>query len=235
MSETKTFRAAITAEAPDGETKAGTVEAVVSVFGNVDSYGDRMVKGAFSRTLAEWQEKGDPIPFVWSHDWDNPESFIGSIDPSSAQETDEGLVVRASIDLENPRARQALNLMRQRLVTQFSFGYIVRDSEVVSDDQYGRVREIKDVHLIEAGPTLLGANTETRLVEAASDRVRAAADAAVAVLMEALKEPAAAVAEPEQVASATETSVSDEERDAGGTIDHERLTMLLTMLPSSEE
>ena len=47
------------------ETKAdesGTFTALASVFGNVDLVGDRMMKGAFRKTLDQWRESGDPIP-----------------------------------------------------------------------------------------------------------------------------------------------------------------------------
>ncbi len=47
---------------------AGEFEAVVAVFGNIDSYGDVIVKGAFAATLKDWSDSGDPIPVVWSHD-----------------------------------------------------------------------------------------------------------------------------------------------------------------------
>src|SRR4051812_39383926 len=43
---------------------AGTFEATVAVFNNVDKGGDRILPGAFEKTLAQWQASGDPIPVI---------------------------------------------------------------------------------------------------------------------------------------------------------------------------
>lgn len=167
-SEKKSFDVEIKALSED----KGEVRAVVSVFGNVDSYNDRMMAGSFANTLAEWKASGNPIPFIWSHEWDNPDSFIGEV--IEAQETQEGLEVLAKVDLDRPKANQVFHLLKSRRVTQFSFGYIARDWEFVSEDEYGQVRQVKDVQLLEVGPTLLGANQATRLIQAASAFARKA-------------------------------------------------------------
>jgi HK97 family phage prohead protease len=161
--ETKTVKARVTQAKADG-----TATALVSVFGNVDLGGDRVMPGAFTRSLDEWRAKGDPIPVIWSHDWDNPESFVGWANPADIKETDEGLVVPMQFDLDRTRAEQVHHLLKTRRVTQFSFGYFVREYEDVNDDQYGKVRELRDVELFEVGPTLLGMNPETELLAAAS-------------------------------------------------------------------
>lgn len=149
----------------DAEGKpTGEVTAVVSVFGNVDVVGDRVVKGAFAKTLEDYKASGDPIPMIWSHDWSNPMSHIGSWDSSKAVETDEGLELTGKVDINsgNPIADQAYKLMDRRLVKEFSFAYDVQD-EAKADDG---ANELKALTLIEAGPTLKGANSETRLVAA---------------------------------------------------------------------
>lgn len=172
--ETKTVAARVT------EAKAdGTATAIVSVFGNVDLGGDRVIPGAFTRSLDEWKAKGDPIPVIWSHDWDNPESFVGWADPSTIKETDAGLEVPMQFDLDRPRAEQVHHLLKTRRVTQFSFGYFARAYQDVEDPDYGTVRELTDIDVFEVGPTLLGMNPETELLEAASAlRARRAARAA---------------------------------------------------------
>lgn len=151
------------------DAPAGTFEAIVSVFGNVDLGGDRVVKGAFTQTLAAWQASGDPIPVIWSHEWDDPKSHIGYVE--EAEERDEGLYVKAVLDVaHNDRAEYVARLLKERRVTQFSFGYFARDYEDVEDETYGKVRELKRIDLFEVGPTLLGMNPETVLLEAASFR-----------------------------------------------------------------
>lgn len=142
----------------------GEVTAVVSVFGNVDVVGDRVVKGAFAKSLAEWKDSGDPIPMVWSHDWSNPMSHIGAWDPAKAIETDEGLELTGTVDIGkgNPVADQAYRLMAEKRVREFSFAYDVHDEKSAADG----ANELLDLGLIEAGPTLKGANSETRLLAA---------------------------------------------------------------------
>jgi hypothetical protein len=56
---------------------AGEFEALVAVFGNVDKGGDRIMPGAFTKTLAAWRASGDPVPVIWSHDWNTPDAHIG--------------------------------------------------------------------------------------------------------------------------------------------------------------
>ena len=76
---TKDFRAHVKAVGGEaGNTLAdGQFEAIVSVFGNVDSYGDVVVAGAFADDLKARAESGAVLPVVWSHRWDDPFAHIG--------------------------------------------------------------------------------------------------------------------------------------------------------------
>ena len=150
----------------------GEFEAIVAVFGNVDSGGDVIVKGAFADTLSEWSDSGDPIPVVWSHDSNDPFSHIGSV--LEASETDTGLLVKGQLDLDNPKAAQVFKLLKGRRVTQFSFAYSVLDGGPVQKDgeTYFELRRLK---LYEVGPTLVGMNQATELLSAKSDDVDAKA------------------------------------------------------------
>ena len=156
--ETKSFALSEVKAITDTD-EPGAFEAVVSVFGNVDSYGDRMVKGAFARTLAD---RGMP-PVVWSHEWHTPP--IGNV--TSAVETDEGLVVKGRLfigpDEDHAVAKQVYAAMRAGALREFSFGYSTKAAKDVTEDG-DTVREITDVDLFEVGPTLVGANDQTRLV-----------------------------------------------------------------------
>jgi uncharacterized protein len=139
---------------------AGEFEALVSVFGNVDIQGDRVVKGAFTKSLDNWRASGDPIPVIWSHDWGNPFAHIGTVDPKNAVETDAGLRVKGQIDLNNDFGAQVFSLLKDRRVTEFSFAYDVVTERTASD----RANELTELNLLEVGPTLKGANPETELV-----------------------------------------------------------------------
>lgn len=136
----------------------GIVEMLVSIFGNVDLIGDRVVKGAFQKSLADWNQSGDPIPFIWSHNWDDPNAHIGKV--IKAQETDQGLLVRAQLDLDQAFAAQVYRLLKERRVKEASFAYDVVKEKRAKDG----ANDLMQLNLIEVGPTLKGMNPETALV-----------------------------------------------------------------------
>lgn len=161
--ETKTFRVAELKATPnDGP---GAFRAIVSVFGNVDHGGDRMIKGAFKKTL---EERGLP-PIVWSHNWDTPP--IGAV--QKAEERQEGLYIKGRLfvgdDEDSPMARAVYTAMKatdgndQPVLREFSFGYRPTGVKFVTEDDE-EIREITDVELYEVGPTLVGMNPDTRLI-----------------------------------------------------------------------
>lgn len=160
--KTKTYKANVKAvnDAPDG-----TFEALVSVFGNVDHAGDRVVKGAFAKSLERWGQSGDPIPVVFSHRWDDLDAHIGKV--LTAEETDEGLLVTAQLDIEDdPAAAKVHRLLKDRRIREFSFAYDVLDEKAANG-----ANELLELDIIEVGPTLKGMNPETVLV-AAKNRQR---------------------------------------------------------------
>jgi HK97 family phage prohead protease len=190
---------------PDTDDNVGRFTALVSVFGNVDSMGDRVIPGAFKGSLERWRAAGDAIPVIWSHDWGNPFAHIGSIDPSKAIETDEGLLVEGEIDLTNAFAAQVHNLMKRRMVKEFSFGYRVIGERPAKDG----ANELTELDIIEAGPTLKGANPATELLGVKADLESAARRDIIQELAErvtALEAAAAAAVEP---APADDDAVSD--------------------------
>jgi HK97 family phage prohead protease len=166
--ETKSFRAEVKAAGATEGVKAGEFIAVVSVFNNIDLGGDRIQPGAFASAIEQMKANGDVLPIIWSHDWDNPEAHIGYASPDDIIETDEGLQLKGVLDIDRPFAEQVHHLMVSRRVKEFSFGYFVNDSEIVTDADGTKVRELKDIDIFEAGPTLKGMNPATRLLQAAS-------------------------------------------------------------------
>jgi HK97 family phage prohead protease len=134
------------------------VTALVSVYGNVDLQGDIVVPGAFDASIARWVASGDPIPLIWSHDWGNPLAHVGTIDSASVRSDDRGLTVTAEFKGETEFAQQVQRLVEGRRVTEWSFSYdVIREEE---DPDTGANRLV-ELDLIEAGPTLKGANPET--------------------------------------------------------------------------
>jgi HK97 family phage prohead protease len=163
----------------DEQRNVGIIEAFASIFGNVDSYGDRMMPGSFKRTLAEWADKGDPIPVIFSHQWDNPMAYLGEVVAAEERTIGpkQGLWYRGEIDLSRPAVAHTFALLKRRLVTQQSFAFRAQRVQYVEEDgEAWPIREVYDVDLYELGPTLLGANNETELIQAASARRRQAAE-----------------------------------------------------------
>ena len=109
---------------------------------NVDSGGDKIIPGAFAKSLAAWEAPGDPIPLYWSHRMDDPDYNIGHI--LEAKETDAGLWVKAQIDLDGPKAQQVYRLMKGRRVKQFSFSYDIEKAQPVTDEKSGD--EVFELH-----------------------------------------------------------------------------------------
>lgn len=137
----------------------GTFEALVSVFGNVDSDGDIVASGAFTKTLA-----AGPKPIVYSHDW-----FSVPIGQTiEATETDEGLLVKARLfvadDEDHPEARKVYAAMRGGALTEFSWGGRVVEETRREDDDGDVTYVLQEIDLVEYGPCLKGANSQTRLL-----------------------------------------------------------------------
>lgn len=156
------------AEATEGGAP-GEFVAIVSAFGNEDSQGDIVEKGAFTKTLSEWTAKGRPIPVVWAHQFQDPDNFLGEY--VAAEEIDAGLRLKGVLDLSHPKSARVHKLMKSGLIVEFSISGLVRDYELIEkdddeDDFFGwfTPMRIKDIDLWEAGPCFKGANANTELL-----------------------------------------------------------------------
>jgi HK97 family phage prohead protease len=147
-------------------TDEGVFEAIVAAY-NLDSVGDKISPGAFAETLAEWKGRGDPIPVLWSHMSHDPEYHIGEV--LEAEERPEGLWVKARIDLdEGSKAEKVYRLLKGRRVTQFSFAYDIEEGSWIEQKDGPGYYELRKLKLYEVGPTLIGANQATELLDVKS-------------------------------------------------------------------
>src|SRR3954468_11534042 len=140
-----------------GSDPEGTFEALVSTYA-VDSVGDQVQPGAFTKTLDDWGSSGSPLPVIWSHQHDDPFAHVGTV--VEAEERPDGLWVKATLDLDNPTGKQVYRLVKGGRVRNFSFAYDVLDS--APSEATPGVVELKEIKLYEVGPTLIGANQDTR-------------------------------------------------------------------------
>lgn len=146
---------------PQDGLDEGQFVAYASVFGNIDSYGDIVTKGAFAKDLQRWEKSGNPIPLLFGHNMSDPDYNIGSV--IKAEEDNVGLKVTAQLDLENPKAKQVYRMLKGRRINQMSFAYDVVDGSTEKIDGQD-VYEIRDMKLYEVSVVTVGANQETEVL-----------------------------------------------------------------------
>ena len=93
-----------------------------SVFNNIDSYGDIMVRGSFVDSL----KSGRKVKVLWQHKWSEPIGVIKSINEGSA-----GLEFSAEL-VDTTRGVDAFKLIKARAVDQMSFGFSTQKATWVS-------------------------------------------------------------------------------------------------------
>tara|TARA_B100000287_G_C20612988_1_gene772834 strand:- start:257 stop:1474 length:1218 start_codon:yes stop_codon:yes gene_type:complete len=139
------------------DDEKGTVEAVFSVYNNVDSDGDVVVPGAIKSGF-----KDNQVPMVFAHKWDQPIGK-GVIETDDAKATFKG-----SFFMGTEAGKEAYNLAKEMGdLQEWSFGFRINDYEVApfkkdgSEEEEMEVRYLKDLEVFEVSPVLVGANRET--------------------------------------------------------------------------
>jgi HK97 family phage prohead protease len=147
-----------TLEAKATTTELGEFTAIAAAY-SVDRGNERIIPGAFKSTITSWQASGKQIPLHWDHSGD-PHDIIGTVDPSSMEETELGLKVAGRLDLDTSDvAREAWRSMKANRVA-LSFGYLVTDGGEAKDGVY----ELKSVDLFEISVTPAPMNPDTRFL-----------------------------------------------------------------------
>ncbi len=102
----------------------GTFEGYGSIFGNVDSYGEKVVPGAFVESLAKHRREGTSVLMLWQH---NPDEPIGVWDDLA--EDAKGLWGKGRLIMEVQRAKEVYALLRAKAVRGLSIGYRELDTD----------------------------------------------------------------------------------------------------------
>lgn len=131
----------------------GTFEGYGSVFGNVDSYGEKVLPGAFAASLAKHRREGTKVKMLWQHNADEP---IGVWDDLA--EDAKGLWGQGRLILDVQRAREVYALAKANAIGGLSIGY-----REVDTDQDGNVRLLKELDLYEISPVSFPANRRARI------------------------------------------------------------------------
>lgn len=140
----------------DAELKAvkedgdiGLITGYGSVFGNVDSYGDIVVKGAFKTSI----EKKMPA-LLLQH---NPSDVAGIW--KIVKEDKNGLYLEGELNLKVQKSREMYELLKQGAIKGLSIGFSTIDSEYNTDGK----RLIKEVDLWEVSIVTFPANIAAQI------------------------------------------------------------------------
>lgn len=152
---------------------SGSIEGYASTWiRKADSWGDVVAKGAFKKTLEERWNGGKGIPFIWSHQIDNLDSFIGT---AEADEDEKGLHFVAKFD-DTEQAQKVRQLYKDGRLRKFSFAYDVKEAGVVTLDDNSKANELRELDLYEISAVTVPANDDAGVVDVKSGRRNSKAD-----------------------------------------------------------
>ena len=155
----------IVGEVKDLDLKKRVVTGYLSAFGNKDHVGDIIIKGAFTKSLAERKDK---IFFLNQHNWDQPHGKFNML-----QEDAKGLYFESMPLIDTTYSSDLLKLYDAGIINEHSIGY-----QTMKDDVVGDARVLKELKLYEGSNVTLGANPETPFMgmkagtKRASDQVK---------------------------------------------------------------
>lgn len=135
---------------------AGEFSGYGSVFGNKDSWGDIIIKGAFAKTLSAWEARGALPVMLWQHKMHEP---IGVF--TKMEEDDNGLYVEGRLLIDDdPLAKRAHAHLKAGSISGMSIGYMCDDLEY-SKEQDAYI--LKQIDLYEVSLVTMPANEEARV------------------------------------------------------------------------
>jgi len=134
------------------DDQEGVVRGYAAVFGNVDSYGDIIDEGAFTKTLQERPH----IPVLWQH-------FDVAGLTREAEENKRGLKVAGELNLHTNIGHDAWEFARQGAVTGLSIGYDTIKAE--PDPKRSDIRRLKEIRLLEWSLVSFPANDRARITD----------------------------------------------------------------------
>jgi len=135
-------------EIKDIDLKSKRVSGYLSSFGNKDSDGDIIVKGAYTKSI---KERKDDIFFLNQHNWAQPHGKFDEI-----VEDAKGLYFVSNPLIDTTYSMDTLKLYEAGIIKEHSVGFVTIKDEVTKD-----ARLIKEIKLYEGSNVTLGANSST--------------------------------------------------------------------------
>jgi HK97 family phage prohead protease len=136
---------------------AGEIVGNAWPFGEPDSVGDIITKGAFNVAVAN-------MPMLFGH---NPDDLIGTWDEIT--ETADGLVTKGSLHMDHARARAVHGMIKGGLVSGLSIGFKTKEAT-----KQGRNRVISALDLYEISVVRNPSHPRARITSAKSMNVAVA-------------------------------------------------------------
>ena len=141
-------------ELVDADEKTGIVKGYGSIFNNVDSDGDVITPGAYTKTI---MENGKRVKYLYQHNMEQP---LGKM--NNLYEDDKGLMFEAKIP-KTQLGSDVLELMKAGVITENSVGILPLQKEAGNGENYNR--KLTEVKLYEISAVTLAANDEAMILD----------------------------------------------------------------------
>lgn len=160
----------------DFDAKTGEFGGYGAIFGNLDSYGDVIAKGAFAKTLQEWEARGKYPPMLLQH---GGGGFGGSADDmlpvgqwTAMEETSKGLKVSGKLfALGTERGQYIYEGMKSGVLDGLSIGFRARKF-TRGTKPTEPARTLEDIDLMEVSIVTFPANGKARVSSVKSHDAR---------------------------------------------------------------
>lgn len=145
-------------------TPDGIIEGYASTFNNIDLGGDKVMPGAFKRTL---KNNGSKVPILADHRMDQQIGWN-----MDAKEDSSGLYVKGWLDINNNQKAKEKYSMAQKALevgakSGLSIGYAAVGWEIVNDKQTNMsYRKLKEIKLYEYSLVTFPMNEEASMTSA---------------------------------------------------------------------
>lgn len=146
------------------DLEEGVISGYASVFGNVDSYGEIVVKGAFSKSIEKIERAGKVISVFYGHNMEDPRANIGRV--IELREDSHGLFFKAQLDLSGDTYGSLVyEQLKDGRLDSLSFGFSVING-ANTEDGY----ELRELELYEISVVPIPANQEALITEVKAGR-----------------------------------------------------------------
>jgi HK97 family phage prohead protease len=170
-------------ELKSSDSSDGTITGFGSVFGNVNSKGDIVAKGAFKKSIAAVKSGDTAWPaMLLNHGDDTAEGRCPIGIWTRMEETEHGLRLEGKLALKNTRGAEAYALLKMRprpALNGLSIGYRAKQYDLHGKGD-AALRTLKEIQLIEVSLVVFPANRLATVTSVKSEAEPVVDEAALA-------------------------------------------------------